>query len=58
MHLARVPRGYACKRREGCALGIAMPDTVNLKSVERWCNLEEKQEVSVASACGIKECVE
>ena len=45
------------KRREGRTLGIAMPGTVNLKSVERRRDLEEKQEVSMATACGIKECV-
>jgi len=42
MHLARVPRGYAHKWREGHALGMAMPGTVNLESVERQHNLEEK----------------
>ena len=58
MHLARVPTGYMRKWREGHALGIAMLGAVNLKTVERQCDLEEKQEVSAASACSIKECVE
>jgi len=42
MHLAGVPRGYVHKWREGCTLGMAMPGTVNMESIERWHNLEEK----------------
>ena len=42
MYLAGVPRGYADMRREGHVLGIAMLGAVNLESIKRQYNLEEK----------------
>jgi len=40
--LANVLRGYVHKWREGHALGIAMLGAVNLESIERQYDLEEK----------------